>query len=332
MKYLLVVILCLLRYTAVAQYAPQVGLPGCTAIRATSPLIKEWATNCVLYRGYMDISNPGLGYTTSGDSNAATGQADHSIVSLGDSGVAVLTFANPISNGPGADFAVFENGFANPANDSQAFLELAFVEVSSDGVHFTRFPATSLTENSAQIAVAGDYMYCNQLNNLAGKYVADYGTPFDLNELAGTAGLDVSNVTHVRIVDVVGSIGGHAQHDHSGNIINDPYPTPLPSGGFDLDAVAVMNKTGSVAVQKESDHHEVAVYPNPVVDCINITVGDKTAKIAVELSTVTGTTVKRGEISSAALQIPVKTLPSGIYYLTLTDDNGNKWVEKIIKN
>jgi len=54
---------------------------------------------------------------------------DGYIVSLGDSGVADVTFAGAIYNGPGADFAVFENGFLNATNDSLAFLELAFVEV-----------------------------------------------------------------------------------------------------------------------------------------------------------------------------------------------------------
>jgi hypothetical protein len=82
----------------------------------------------------MDIANPGLGYASLGDSSLAIGPANLDIVSLGDSGVATLTFSSPIANGLGPDFVVFENGFLDPANDSFAFLELAFVEVSSDGV------------------------------------------------------------------------------------------------------------------------------------------------------------------------------------------------------
>ena len=54
---------------------------------------------------------------------------------LGDDGSLVLTFPAPIADGAGPDFAVFENAF------STEFLELAFVEVSSDGTNFTRFPA-----------------------------------------------------------------------------------------------------------------------------------------------------------------------------------------------
>jgi hypothetical protein len=42
------------------------------------------------------------------------GLPDGSIVSLGDSGIAIATFAHPIYNGSGPDFAVFENGFQKP--------------------------------------------------------------------------------------------------------------------------------------------------------------------------------------------------------------------------
>src|SRR4051812_5611715 len=110
-----------------AQYAPQAGIMGSTAISATSSQFVGWATGCRVQRGYMDIANPSLGLASFGDSSMAIGAPDHGIVSLGDSGVATLTFMKPINNGTGPDFAVFENGFLNTANDSQAFLELAFV-------------------------------------------------------------------------------------------------------------------------------------------------------------------------------------------------------------
>ncbi len=117
--------------TANAQYAPQAGLAGSTAISATSNLFTGWAANCIVNRGFMNIANPSLGYASDGDSSLAIGPADGTIVSLGDSGIATLTFATPIYDGPGPDFAVFENGFRNPADSTQAFLELAFVEAEA---------------------------------------------------------------------------------------------------------------------------------------------------------------------------------------------------------
>jgi hypothetical protein len=230
-----------------AQYSPQAGLPGTNAISASSALFKSWASQCTIYRGYMNIANPSLGYASDGDSSQAIGPADDLTVSLGDSGVAELTFEFPIYNGAGADFAVFENGFLDPANDSQAFLELGFVEVSSDGINYFRFPATSLTQANVQLN-NDDYIYANNLHNLAGNFTAMFGTPFDLQELSGIAGLDITNITHVRVIDVVGSITGHSSHDSAGRIINDPYPTPYPSCGFDLDAVGVINQTGNAGI------------------------------------------------------------------------------------
>jgi hypothetical protein len=44
-------------------------------------------------------------------------------------------------------------------------------------------------------------------------------------------------------VDVVGSITpAYATYDSQGNMVNDPWPTPYSSSGFDLDAVGVINQ------------------------------------------------------------------------------------------
>ncbi|MDX5325803.1 MAG: hypothetical protein LPK80_06040, partial [Bacteroidota bacterium] len=52
-----------------------------------------------------------------------------------------------------------------------------------------------------------------------------------------------------------------------GRIINDPFPTPFPSGGFDLDAVAVLqaNTLSEVELATSSIdwkilHHDLVVY------------------------------------------------------------------------
>lgn len=216
-------------------YAPPAGQPGSTAIHKDSGIFVGWATNCIVSRGYLDIANPSLGRVTAGSPADATGKSGvNGTVSLGDSGVATVTFNGPIFNGPGPDFAVFENSFDGK------FLELAFVEVSSDGNNFTRFPAVSLTQDTAQITNAGQIDATN-IHNLAGKYKAQYGTPFDLEELKGTPGLDVNNITHVRMVDVVGSIDtNYASYDSQDHKINDPYTTAWNTCGFDMDAVGVI--------------------------------------------------------------------------------------------
>jgi hypothetical protein len=252
-------------------------------------------------------------------------------VSLGDSGVAVLTFAHPIYNGTGPDFAVFENGFLNPSNDSQAFLELGFVEVSSDGVNYTRFPATSLTDDNVQIT-NDSYMYANLLHNLAGSYIAMYGTPFDLEELAGTPGLDINNITHVRIVDVIGDISGHSTHDSAGRVVNDPWPTPYPSCGFDLDAVGVIHEVGANSVQQLSNEVTVSVFPNPATDVLIVRVkGPQPEGLQGTLTSIAGNVLQQYTLSGNDNVLPVAQYPAGMYYLVLCDANGNKWVEKVTK-
>ena len=68
--------------------------------------------------------------------------------------MATVTFASPIYNGEGPDFAVFENGFdIDDEYDPTGvlhFLELAFVEVSSDGENFFRFPAVTNVPSTAR--------------------------------------------------------------------------------------------------------------------------------------------------------------------------------------
>ena len=226
--------------TQAGPFAPPAGQPGSEAISNLDPQFVDWATSVAqLARGPVDVANPSLGDASFGTASEAVGPAEGTagdVVSLGDGGHATLAFLRGIQDGPGFDFAVFENGFADN------FLEVAFVEVSSNGTDFFRFDSVSLTQTATQVG-AFDPLDTTDLDNLAGKYRAGFGTPFDLAELAGISPLlDVSDIGWVRIVDVVGSIDpAFARFDSLGNIINDPYPTAFGSGGFDLDGVGVIH-------------------------------------------------------------------------------------------
>lgn len=206
-------------------YAPAAGQPGSTAIIQTSSSFVGWAT------GYLDfLPGPNVDavfQTPAKGLGPATGDPTDVVV-LGDSGRITLTFNGFITNGPGADFAVFENSF------SDTFLELAWVEISSNGTNFFRFPNFSLTPGA--IGAFGSLDPTN-LDGLAGKYRGGYGTPFDLDLLKTVPGLDVNAVRYVRIVDIVAN--GTAL-DSLNRPIFDPHPT-VGSGGFDLDAVGVIH-------------------------------------------------------------------------------------------
>ena len=240
---LLILIVLVVQGNSYGQFAPHAGQPGTTAIHMDSSIFVSWAVQCSVNLGPENISDPFSNQVSTGDSTMAIGPPGNGVVSLGDGGSAILTFESPIENGPGWDFAVFENSFSND------FLELGFVEVSSNNVDFYRFPASSNTQDSLQIDTFGT-IDAQNINNLAGKYRATYGTPFDLEELSNFTMLDINSITSIKIIDVIGSIdSAYCNYDQNNNKINDPWPTPFSSSGFDLDAIGVIHQLPSNIVE-----------------------------------------------------------------------------------
>ncbi|MBN8702286.1 MAG: T9SS C-terminal target domain-containing protein [Bacteroidetes bacterium] len=307
------VVFCSVVASCAAQYAPAVGIPGTTAMHKDSSLFVGWATNCTIQPGFQDISSVSLGYAAAGDSSFAVGVAGaNATVSLGDGGAATVTFMQPIFNGQGFDFAVFENSF------SDSFLELAFVEVSSDGTNYFRFPSHSLTDTTTQVGTFGT-LDPTKINNLAGKYRAMYGTPFDLEELPDTNLLDKNSITHVRIVDVVGSVNAmYASYDSYGNKVNDPWPTPFPSGGFDLDAVGVIHQKGTGLFDSNANEVIVIEIRNSQ---IAINLKDENSYVQVVLTDVLAREIYSFVFyDTSFIEIPLSTLVSGINCITVISD------------
>ena len=289
-----------------------VGTEGCTAIALDDVRIKEWATGCTVVRGSSNLSDPNAADVSYGDESAGVGPASTSTleaVSLGDGGMATLTFGTPIANGDGFDFAVFENSF------DDYFLELAVVEVSSDGEHFVRFPATSLTQTRTQIGGTGR-VDATFINNLAGKYRVGYGTPFDLEELRDSTNIDINIITHVRIIDVVGSIDPqYGTYDAFGHIINDPFPTPSRSAGFDLEGVCVMNQKLGI---DNLEATAINLYPNPARGLVSITLKAEAAGV-VTLYDMTGRQVLTIPVQAGASTVNINTssMADGVYMVRL---------------
>lgn len=308
--------------TLFAQFPGAVGTIGTTAIYKDSSAFISWATSCTVQRGYQDISNTSIGFASVGDSTMALGIAgSNGVVSLGDGGLAIVTFANPITNGNGFDFAIFENSF------SDVFLELAFVEVSSDGVNYFRFPSTSNTQTSNQIGPFDNTGDATKLNNLAGKYRAQYGTPFDLQELSNVVGLDINNITHIKIIDIVGSINPlYATYDINNNPINDPFPTAFASGGFDLDAVGVIHQQVT-GLNEFNEAISLVVYPNPISNNqhLKIKCSEKINEIIVSNSA--------GVVLNKLNETELQNLEfkSGLYFLQIQTNKGISQTKIIVQ-
>jgi hypothetical protein len=331
-KLFFISILSISSLRAVAQFSPPAGQPGTTAIHKDSSVFVGWATRCSVVRGLQDLSNKSLIYASAGDSSMALGVAGaNAIVSLGDAGYAIVQFDKPISNGPGWDFAVFENSF------SDTYLELAYVEVSSDGKNYVRFPCTSNTDTTKQVDGFGD-VDATKIDNLAGKYRALYGTPFDLQQLASKEGLDVNAITHVKISDVVGCIQEpYARRDQYGHKINEPWPTPFPASGFDLDAVGVIHSGTTSTKNGFAKELKFNVYPNPVRGSITIQLQlNLTGKVRIVIRDVTGKAqMSMDETQTKGwqqLQLPATSLCPGIYFLSVITEEGSATTKIVVNN
>ena len=204
------------------------------AIPAADARFVEWANDidgsrtAFAPRGSASINRSG-GFNSLGDLNATE------IAAGAAPGFLTVTFPNGIRNGAGHDFAVFENGFMYP-NYPYLVAELAFVEVSSNGTDFARFPSVSTnTDWAGTFGQAFGGFDATKIHNLAGKHAGGFGTPFDLDDLltdslVQASLVDLNAISYVRLVDIPGS-GAFA--DSLGNPILDAWLTS-GTGGFDF--------------------------------------------------------------------------------------------------
>lgn len=202
--------------------------------------------------------------------------SDH-VVTLGLRGSLTLGFADAdgrgriITDGPGADFIVFENPMVD-RRSGLVFGELVRVQVSSDGVHFAEFPTwcgetypipptgleaaifPELYRGFAGIAPVLANVDSNGPAGLRDPFdPADAGgDAFDLADLAGVpevrGGLvDPGAIRWLRLVDVD---GGGAELDSTGQPIYDPSgqtdrwpddPNAVRPLSADIDAVSVIH-------------------------------------------------------------------------------------------
>ena len=321
---LLLIISLLATSMAFTQFAPSAGEVGTTAVHKDSSAFVDWAFEVVEFtRGPEDIENLDGLLASFGDSTAALGPAEGTstdVVSLGDKGSITLIFNFSIRNDDGPDFAVFENSF------SSDYLELAHVEVSSDGDRFVRIPSISNIPTDEQIETFGS-TDATLIHNLAGKYSQGYGTPFDLEDIADSTGLDLTDVNFVRIIDCVGSINpAFGTRDSEGTLINDPYKTDFESGGFDLDAVGVIHSNNpSLSINMEAEN-VFSTYPNPTNGQLNIQFyGDLKELMLLDGM---GRIIYRG--NHISLDLRQMGLNAGTYFLHVVDKLDMVHQERII--
>ncbi|MEM8584152.1 MAG: hypothetical protein AAGF87_07785 [Bacteroidota bacterium] len=281
-----------------------------------------WGDNPMVERGPQQLDSLSLGLASVGTAEDAAGPADLVVISLGEEGMATYIFDPPIADGPDWDIAIFENGFAT---GNGFFLELAFVEISSDGQTFVRLPNTSLTDTSTQVGTFG-VMQSGNLDGLAGKYEGLIGTPFDFSAVHNFPDIDISAISQVRVVDIVGRIS-QPTRDTEGQIINDPWPTPFASSGFDLDALAYRYIQPSSTQNTQNLSENISVFPNPAspgqpMHTINVRKSDASISgstiLPIQLDFRWWNAYGQPISTGAGSELRAPDLP-GLYYLQLFD-------------
>ena len=166
------------------------------------------------------------------------------VFNLGVGGSITLGFGDfLLKNGPGDDLAVFENAVYLAGSDPlRSFAELLFVEVSSDGETFARFPTASLTPEPVgpfgTIAVDDVGGFAGVTPTLAD---GAGGDRFDFAALAGESVVlsGAVNLDAVRFVRLIDLVGDGTAFDSEGRAIFDAFGSG--NGGADVDAVAGLN-------------------------------------------------------------------------------------------
>ena len=189
-----------------------------------------------------------------GPRGGGLGSGSVDVVSLGVGGHVTLGFDVTITDGPGADFIVFENGFEF---GGAVFAEVAFVEVSSNGVDFARLPSRydgppgplppfgNVPYGSFTGLVGGVPVLANVDSNMIDPLdpAVGGGDAYDLTSLVGhplvASGLvQLDAIREVRIVDAEAGV----DTDSNGVLVWD---NGGALGSADIDAVAVIHHTGN---------------------------------------------------------------------------------------
>jgi hypothetical protein len=132
------------------------------------------------------------------------------------------------------------------------------------------------------------------------------------------------------VIDVVGSIdSAYATFDRNGHIINCPFPSPYPTGGFDLNAVAVLNQQDATGIAAQEKPGNVQVFPNPAKDFIFLE--DNSGRtIPYAIYDVQGTIRKKGTFVSHTA-IPLNRFSPGLYFLKYKNGKNIRTIKIIIQ-
>jgi hypothetical protein len=208
-------------------------------------------------------------------------QGSFDVVSLGNDGVIVVGFDQPvICDGPGVDFTVFENAFHSGSPSGPIFAEYGIVAVSQDGVNFIELPYDAVTHEG----LAGQTPVFSHPDNGIDPLDPSVsgGDSFDL------ASTGLTWAAFVRITDPGAAI------PDPGNMI-----PPGTSAGFDLDAVAALHACDPGQLPTATPTHTAE--PGSPTQTATVT----PAAVATATATIAVTSHDAAVVSRAAVKVRI---------------------------
>jgi hypothetical protein len=128
---------------------------------------------------------------------------------------------------------------------------------------------------------------------------------------------------------VVGSLDDrYATYDVLGNKINDPFPTPFASGGFDLDAVGVINQQLELYAGQAINTAFIQ-FPSLIQSDELLRIQHLPASGQLTIYDLQGKVILQQTIQDQMLTIPSGTLNPGCFMAAL-QSNGQTWIKKIM--
>ena len=203
------------------------------------------------------------------------------------------------------------NVTSNTASAGNNRFEIIVSDANALPVSFTSIAATKNT-----VGVAVNWSVVNQLK--IANYEVERST--DGSNFASIATTKADNTSSYSIEDKNIPITANTLYYRIKSIGED--------GSFKYSNVALL-KLSTI-------NYQLSIYPNPVQDKLNITLGTATyGTYKVRIITVAGVEAfsKSGVAANGnTISLDASNLASGVYMLELTDENGNKQLEKFVKN
>ena len=203
------------------------------------------------------------------------------------------------------------NVTSNTASQGSNRFEVVFSGASPLSVSFANISATKNTDG-----VAVQWSMANQSN------IASY------NVERSTDGTNFSDIASTKATNA------SAYSIEDANI-----PTTATTMYYRIKSIGNDGSTKYSSIAKLTIHNShltpLTIFPNPVQDKLNITLGTATnGTYKVRIITVAGVEVysKTGIAANAnTISIDASGLAGGLYFIELTDDNGNKQLDKFVK-